>query len=265
MLMKSFLFSYLFGMAASAAAAASPTSVITPIVPPSVPVAMAPVSPTTAAPTAPLAPPSPQSVSPLAAATDADGNSLVAEEVGEDGALASKTVSPDLTQLDSETLASLAAGIDSNTQDLFFDPKTKQLLSESMAGAWQVGVDPLYYELAKRTLKDNKDKAARQSFALALFKDADRAKYAKDLAFEDHNADVVIAQLEGGRATARMELQGLAEKGNRKARSYLGLDKPLPRADAGATAASPTAQELTPTVKVTAPQAITASASPINK
>jgi hypothetical protein len=206
----------------------------------------------------------------LSPTVDADGDSVVAEEVGESGQVAAQTVSPDLLKLDSETLASLANGIDSETQELLFDPKTKQSLSEAMPGAWKVSVDALYYELARRTLADNKDKAARQSFALALFKDAERAKNAKDLAFEDHSADVVIAQLEGGRASARMDLQKLAEKGNRKARLYLGMDKPLPLESASSMSptahalsgtampgsASPTAAAISPTAAVGAPVAM---------
>jgi hypothetical protein len=166
----------------------------------------------------------------------------VIEEIGEDGKLSAKIEHPDLAKLDSETLATLAGAVDPDTQQLLYDPKAKQVLSGAMPGAWAVDVDPLYYELARRTLLDNKDKDARQSFALALFKDPERTKQAKDLAFDDHSAELVIAQLEGGRQEARIDLQRLAEKGNRKARLYLGLDKPMARVDAGAptgTAQSP--------------------------
>jgi hypothetical protein len=199
----------------------------------------------------------------LSPTVDADGDSVVAEEVGESGQVAAQTVSPDLLKLDSETLASLANGIDSETQELLFDPKTKQSLSEAMPGAWKVSVDALYYELARRTLADNKDKAARQSFALALFKDAERAKNAKDLAFEDHSADVVIAQLEGGRASARMDLQKLAEKGNRKARLYLGMDKPQVREEAGALSGSAQAQSTTAAAVGTSSSAAVAAPLPV--
>jgi hypothetical protein len=133
----------------------------------------------------------------------------------------------------------------------------KQVIPDATPGSWKVNVDALYYELAKRTLNDNKDKAARQAFALTLFKDADRAKYAKDLAYDDKLADTVIAQLEGGRARARMDLQSLAEKGNRKARAYLGLDKPMEHAEAGAL--SGTAQAGTPTAATT----LTSTAAPV--
>ena len=186
---------------------------------------------------------------PLSGTADAAGDSVVAEEVGESGQLTPKTEVPDLAKLDSETLATLAGGVDRDAPELFFDPVAKQILTEAAAGAWRVPVDALYYELAKRTLNDNKDKAARQSFALALFKDADRAKFAKDLAYDDKLADAVIAQIEAGKPKARMELQGLAEKGNRKARLYLGMDKPVAREDAGSTgltASSPTAATTAP-------------------
>jgi hypothetical protein len=201
-------------------------------------------------PTAAPAALSPSAAAGLSVTVDAESDSVVAEEIGEDGQLASKTVSPDLLKLDSETLAAMAGGIDNDTQDVYFDPKAKQPLNEAMPGAWRVGVDPLYYELARRTLADNKDKAARQCFSLALVKDPERAKYAKDLAFDDHSADVVIAQLEGGRASARMDLQKLAEKGNRKARLYLGMDKPLTRETA--TASTSTAKALSGTANAVA-------------
>jgi hypothetical protein len=205
----------------------------------------------------------------LTATADADGDSVVAEEVGEDGQLAAKTTSPDLSKLDSETLASLAGGVDSDTQTLFFDPKTKQGLSEAMPGAWRVSVDSLYYELARRNQADNKDKPVRQAFALALFKDPERAKDAKDLAFDDYSAEVVIGQLEGGRASARMDLQKLAEKGNRKARLYLGLDKPVARETATALTGTAVAAGNSPSAAVSAPltvsgAAVTSSPAPLS-
>ena len=193
--------------APEAPAVAAPASPSTPDASPApVSPAAEPVAPTAASPSVEAASPTAQAA--VSATADADGNSEEAEEVGENG---------------------LAA-----------DPASKTALPDTAPGAWKGSVDPLYYELAKRTLKDNKDKAARQAFALALFKDADRAKAAKDQAYDDKLADTVIAQLEGGRERARMELQSLAEKGNRKARLYLGMDKPLAREDAGAE--SPTAQ-----------------------
>src|SRR5262245_44440399 len=57
---------------------------------------------------APTAAPAPVASSPTA---DASGDSVVAEEVGEDGKLAAKVERPDLAKLDSETLASLAGGV----------------------------------------------------------------------------------------------------------------------------------------------------------
>ena len=190
---------------------------------------------------------------PVSPTADASGDSVVAEEVGESGQLAAgKTESPDLSKLDSETLATLAGGVDREAPDVFFDPVAKQTLVEASAGAWQVPVDALYYELAKRTLNDNKDTPARQSFALAIMKDTERAKFAKELAYDDKLADAVIAQIEAGKPKARMELQGLAEKGNRKARLYLGMDKPVARGDAGA---------MTPTAAVSTPTSPTAATS----
>ncbi len=100
---------------------------------------------------------------------------------------------------------------------------------------------------------------------MALFKDSDRAKEAKDQAYDDKLADTVIAQLEGGRERARMDLQALAEKGNRKARLYLGMDKPAAtRADADGNTASAqadtsTAATVAPTE--TAPQPVSGVAS----
>lgn len=270
-------------VAASPVASPSLSPVATAAVPvtPTAPVA-APVSPAAEA----VAPALPEDLSgssetlaaPAPATFTAGSDDAAPEEVGEDGGTAFKTESPDLAKLDSETLAAIANGVDKDASDVYFDGATKQALPGAAPGAWKVSVDPLYYELAKRTLNDNKDKAARQAFALSLFKDADRAKFAKDLAYDDKLADTVIAQLEAGRPRARMELQGLAEKGNRKARAYLGLDKPTERVEAGALsgtaqAASGTASALpvasTPTVAavaasgtaVSAPAALTGSAA----
>lgn len=225
MLMKTFFILSLFAFspnlqAADASVATSPSAAVEPT--------LAPTAAVVAGSEAPLLPELSGTTETLTAPVDADGDSLVAEEVGEDGLIIVKTESPDLAKLDSETLAGMADGVSSETMEVLYDSQAKQALTEVMPGAWRVNVDMLYYELAKRTLADNKDKAARQSLALAFAKDTERAKYAKDLAFEDHNADVVIKQLEGGRKSAAEELKKLAEKGNRKARLYLGMDKPLP-------------------------------------
>lgn len=257
------------------AQAAAPTAVPTLSAPaPSSPSAqtVATVAPTVVpaveSPTAKVeAPPLPEELSntsevlaPPVSGTAGTDDPIIAEEVGEDGGTLGKVESPDLSKTDSETLAAIANGVDKDATDVFFDPTAKQVIPDATPGSWKVNVDALYYELAKRTLNDNKDKAARQAFALTLFKDADRAKYAKDLAYDDKLADTVIAQLEGGRARARMDLQSLAEKGNRKARAYLGLDKPMEHAEAGAVtgtaqAASATAASL--------PSNLTPTAAPV--
>lgn len=234
---------------------------------PSSPSAQAPVAPVAASP-APLSPVAkamppelPLALSgsseALSAPVAVSGDAGIAEEVGEDGALSVKTETPDLSKLDSETLASMAAGVTKETVDLFYDPIAKQALPEAASGAWRSSVDALYNELARRTLNDTKDKAARQAFALTLFKDSERAKFAKDQAYDDKLAEAVIAQVEAKRPRARMELQGLAEKGNRKARLYLGLDKPLAREEAGAL--SPSAQAVSASATVL-PMAVTPQA-----
>ena len=285
MSMKAFLSASLLALSLPLAAAAlSPSAKALAPAPTQVPAAV-PASPSaaaaiaTAVPTAIAAPLSPaaESAAPAlpselsgtpevlgapAASTVTGGvdEPVIAEEVGEDGGIQAKLESPDLDKQDSETLASIAAGVDKDSNEVFFDPAAKQALKDAAPGAWRVNVDALYYELAKRTLHDNKDKAARQAFALTLFKDADRAKFAKDLAFDDKLADTVIAQLEGGRPRARMELQTLAEKGNRKARSYLGLDRPTTRMEAGAL--SGTAQATSSTAAAL-PSALSPSAAPV--
>jgi hypothetical protein len=262
----------------SPASTSAVTTVTTPIplASPSAPAPLAPVSPTAktvdspmavsapAQPLAPIAAPvsgTPEAlVAPVSATADAAGDSLEAEEVGEDGQVPTKTIVPDLATIDSDTLATLSDSVDRDSDQIFFDPAAKLSLAEAQAGAWQIQVTALYYELAKRTLNDAKDKSARQALALALFKDPDRAKDAKDLAYDDKLADAVIAQVEAKKPKARMDLQALAEKGNRKARAYLGLDKPFPRtdasADSGTAAASATAGALVP-----APMAATGTAT----
>ena len=244
---------------AQSAATAVPTFIATPAVP----------SPATVTAKA-EAPPLPAELSgtaevlaPPVSSTASTDDPYIAEEVGEDGGIQAKSETPDLTKADSETLASISSGVDKEANDVYFDPSAKQVIPDATPGSWRVNVDALYYELAKRTLKDNKDKAARQAFALTLFKDADRAKYAKDLAFDDNVADTVIAQLEGGRARARMDLQALAEKGNRKARVYLGMDKPMEHVEAGAlsTTAAPVALSGTAS-KPAAATALSATAAP---
>jgi hypothetical protein len=260
---------------ASSAATAVATPV--PVASPSTVAPVLPVSPTAkaadspvavSAPAQPLAPVAapisgtPQALAaPVSATADASGDSLEAEEVGEDGQIPTKTIVPDLGTIDSDTLATLSDSVDRDSDQIFFDPAAKLSLAEAQAGAWQIQVSALYYELAKRTLNDAKDKSARQALALALFKDPDRAKDAKDLAYDDKLADAVIAEVEAKKPKARMDLQALAEKGNRKARAYLGLDKPFPRADASAdssvAAASPTAA----TATVPAPVAVTGTTS----
>ena len=253
-------------LAPAAPVAASPSAKAGTTVAPTVvatAAAPAPASPTVKTEAPPL--PAELSNTPEVLAAPASGTAgadepIVAEEVGEDGGSQAKTESPDLSKADSETLAAIAGGVDKDATDVFFDPAAKQCIPDAAPGSWKVNVDALYYELAKRTLNDNKDKAARQAFALTLFKDAERAKYAKDLAYDDKLADTVIAQLEGGRARARMDLQTLAEKGNRKARAYLGLDKPMEHAEAGAL--SPSAQASTATAAAS-PDTTTPSAAPV--
>jgi hypothetical protein len=265
-------------MASAATAVATPVPVSSPStaapVPPVSPTAKTADSPVAvSAPAEPLVPVAapvsgaPEAlVAPVSATADASGDSLEAEEVGEDGQIPTKTIVPDLGSIDSDTLATLSDSVDRDSDQIFFDPSAKLSLAEAQAGAWQIQVSALYYELAKRTLNDAKDKSARQALALALFKDPDRAKDAKDLAFDDKLADAVIAQVEAKKPKARMDLQALAEKGNRKARAYLGLDKPFPRADAngdtGTVAASTTPAATTAPAPVAAPATATAGVSP---
>jgi hypothetical protein len=197
----------------------------------------------------------------LAAPADAGGDSVTAEEVYVDN-LGVKTERPDLSKLGSETLASIAGGVDRDQVEVFYDAEQKQPLAEAGPGAWRVDVLELYAELAKRMINDPTDKPARQALSLALYKGDERAKEAKDLAYDDKVALTVIKQLEGGRERSRMELQVLAEKGNRRARLYLGLDKPMVREEADAMSATAQPAGLSPTASTStapAPVAVTPS------
>ncbi len=154
--------------ALDAPAAASPSAESLPqatAVAPTAPVAAEPSSPSAQAPGSPApvsavaepsAPATPMALSAtsatpaldtdLSGTADDDGDSLEAEEVGEDGIVVDKTQTPDLSTLDSETLAAMAAGVDRDSTDIYFDPTAKQAIPEAAPGAWHISVDPLYYE-----------------------------------------------------------------------------------------------------------------------
>lgn len=201
----------------------------------------APLSPTAAAPLSPQAPLSvsppaqPQPLSPVAEPEPA----IEPEDADQPLAPAEPAVLADLQSLSSTVLAALAAVLDPEQASLWFDRESSEAVAEGTAGAVRVDAEALFEELALR-LARHEDKDARAALGLAIMKKDARAAEAKNLAFEDKLADSVIALLEQGDAKAKVQLEDLAAKGNRRARRHLGLD--APPAEAAPAAVSPTAK-----------------------
>lgn len=240
----------------SAAPSSTPAAVASPAAPsePTAPVAEAPVEP--------LAPAQPLSGSAEAGSATAASVSSVAmpalaeplspsaasdepmipEEVEDPMALGAQAPVADLKPLGSGTLAKLAKALGSDEDSVWMDPETHEVVESSSDGAARVDAVALYGELAQRMAQAD-DKDARAALSLAILKKDPRAKEAKDLAYEAKLADSLIALADKGDAKAKAQLQGLALKGNRRARQYLGLDA-APEAAPAAAALSPTTQAL---------------------
>lgn len=212
--------------------------------------AVAPALPEPVSGSAELAPPPAASpVSPNAAISD---EIMVPEEVEDPMQMAAEAPITDLRPISSTVLAKLANALTNDASELYFDAEQGEVLKDSAAGAWRVDATALYAELAHR-LAYAEDKDALQALNFADLRRDERAKEARELAYEDKLADATIALLEAGKPKAKAELERLAAKGNRRARQYLGLDK-LPEA-VGPVAASPTAAVLSPTAMPLTPAA----------
>lgn len=248
----------------------SPAALVSPVAP------VAPTAPADSAPQQPTAPSSPQAVSapsasakelaqPLALspaagaqaqslsqAVSVNDEPMVPEEAEDPMRLADSAPLTDLKPISSTVLARLAAALSSEQDAVWLDPESGDAVVNASEGAARVDAVALYGELARRLAQDD-DKDARAALSLAILKKDPRAKEAKDLAFEDKLADSVIAQVAKGDLKAKAQLQALAQKGNRRARQFLGLDAAPPSAiDPDPTAVSPAAQ----TVPEPAPVAV---------
>jgi hypothetical protein len=219
---RSFLtFSLALGLSAGLAADAAPQPQTKTASAPSAPVtpsAPAPLSPSAATP--PLAPQALSGAAAVSGTASAD-EPVVPEEVADPMAAASQAVITDLRPLSTTVLAELAAAVGVDQDSVFYDAESGEVVAAGGSGA-RVDAVALYGELARRTIREE-DKDARAALGLAVLKDP-RAKEAKDLAFEAKQADAVIAQLESGDKKAKAQLEGLAKKGNARARAYLGMD-----------------------------------------
>lgn len=236
----------------SAAPATAPENAKAPSAP-TAPVALSPSAPTVDAPDAPAAP-APVSGTASSLSPSAGSDDIVApEEVGDPMKMAAEAPIADLKPVSSTVLAKLSNALTNASNELYYDAEHGEILKDNAPGAWRVDATALYAELAHR-LAYAEDKDARQALNLADLRHDDRAKDARALAFEDKLADATIAQLEAGKPKAKAELERLAGQGNRRARQYLGMDKPLP-GTADAPGLTPTASALSPTAGVLSPTA----------
>lgn len=264
----------------------SSAAVVSPIAP------VAPVAPANSAPSLPTAPSSPQAVSspsaveavvaqptglspgaavqpanlspaasaqaqPLSQSVSINEEPMVPEEAEDPMSLAGSAPLTDLKPISSTVLARLAAALSSEQDAVWLDAESGDAVVNASEGASRVDAVALYGELARRLAQDD-DKDARAALSLAILKKDSRAKDAKDQAFEDKLADSVIAQVTQGDLKAKAQLQSLAQKGNRRARQFLGLDAAPPNViDSAPTAVSPAAQ--------TVPEPVPVAVSPGSK
>ena len=151
----------------------------------------APLGPTAAVPSAPSAASpvaSAVAASPVAGSEADDVSSdAQAEDADSVGPTALNLATPDLRGVSTTVLVKLAASL-THTQDAaYYDPEQDLALDVPAAGAWKVDAVALYDELAHR-LFFNDDKDARQALSLSILGGDDRARQAKDLAFDDKRA-----------------------------------------------------------------------------
>jgi hypothetical protein len=257
------------GLAAALSAANAPSEPLAPTAPvtpsgpqgPAISAAPTPAPSPTALPVSPKA--TPAALSPAAQALSPAAQTdepVVPEEVGDAMATASQASLTDLKAVSSTVLAKLAGSLGPDQDAAYLDLESGELVDASASGAARVDATALFTELAHRfAYQDDKD--ARAALGLAIMKKDARAKEAKDLAYESKLADSVIAQLEGGDAKAKAQLQALAKKGNARARQYLKMDLPPPVSNP--TAPAPAA--VSPTVPTDSTTKTPAGASPTAK
>lgn len=164
------------------------------------------------------APMSPASLSPVAQAE-------IEPEIEDDSEALTTTAALDLNQAETRLLAKITESINPEADSIFFNLEENAAAEKPGIGVNEVNAIALYAELAKRAIAE--EAAARQALSLAILRGDTRAKAAKNEAFENRIAESLIKRFDNGDKGAKDELMKQALKGNKKARTYLGLDKPI--------------------------------------
>jgi hypothetical protein len=204
----------------------------------------------------PLSAPAQAALTPTAAAalspTAASALSPSAEAEPEiiDDAEAVSATALDLAKAETRLLAKISETLAPDEDSILFNVADNAPAAKAGPDVNSIDAAALYAELAKRTIAEDKD--ARQALGLAALRGDKRAIEAKQEAFEARLAAALIKRYDNGDKGAKDELMKQALKGNKAARLYLGLDKPV---------AVGIPEALTPTA---APAALTPAAAAVS-
>lgn len=189
-----------------------------------------PLSPTAAAPQA-LSAPAQAALSPTAAAAALSPTAAALSPSAEadpeiiDDAEAVSATALDLAKAETRLLAKISETLAPDQDSILFNIADNAPAAKAGPDVNSIDAGALYAELAKRTVADDKD--ARQALGLAALRGDKRAIEAKQEAFEERLAAALIKRFNNGDKGAKDELMKQALKGNKAARLYLGLDKPV--------------------------------------
>ena len=165
------------------------------------------------------------SLSPSAAAADSTPTAAAEPEIEDDAEAVTSTAALDLALAETRLLAKISETLTPEQDKILFNVEDNSAAAKPGPGVNEVDALALYAELAKRTVAEDKD--ALQALRAAALRGDKRAIDAKQDAYEERLANSLIKRIENGDKGAKNDLTAQALKGNRKARLYLGMDKPV--------------------------------------
>jgi len=183
-------------------------------------------------------------------------------EIEDDAVPVSPSAALDLAKAETRLLAKISESLGSVQEKILFNVEENAPAEKPGNGVCEVEAHALYLELARRAVAEEKE--ARQALSLAIVKGDQRAQDAKTEAFEERLASSLIKRIENGDKGAKDDLMKQALSGNKNARLYLGLDKPVAVAVPEALSMTTQAPESSAPVSATAKPADAEPKAPAN-